>query len=85
MYAEIDDLDGRGVSLTGQFHARGGGVPGGSQPIQFNVRPGQQWNMDVTPINGGGVMACLDLESLSPDFILERIFLSGEERTLFGA
>jgi hypothetical protein len=34
---------------------------------------------------GMGIAAYLDLESHSPDFSIERIHLTAEQRTLFGA
>jgi len=37
------------------------------------------------PLSGKGLSAEIDLISYSPDFVIERLFLYNEERTLFGA
>ena len=85
IYCELDDNDGRGVQITGQVTSGGGGVPGGVQGIDFELAPGANTGIIPSPISGAGIWATVDLQSFSPDFTIERIHLSAEERTLFGA
>ena len=85
LYCEIDDNDGRGVSLTGTVTSGDGGVPGGVQAVDFQLAPGAAHGVIPHPIEGAGLWAAIDLQSNSPDFTLERIHMSAEERTLFGA
>jgi hypothetical protein len=37
------------------------------------------------PIQGAGIWGGVDLASVSPDFILERLHIMFEERTIWGA
>jgi hypothetical protein len=85
IYVEVDDNDGRGVQITGQVTSGGGGVPGGVQGVDFQLAPGAVQGIIPSPISGAGIWAAIDLQSSSPDFTLERLHLSAEERTLFGA
>jgi hypothetical protein len=85
IYCELDDNDGRGVQMTGQVTSGGGGVPGGVQGVDFELAPGAISGIIPSPISGAGIWASIDLQSNSPDFTIERIHLSAEERTLFGA
>jgi hypothetical protein len=85
IYCELDDNDGRGVQMTGQVTSGGGGVPGGVQGVDFELAPGASQGIIPSPISGAGIWASIDLQSNSPDFTIERIHLSAEERTLFGA
>jgi hypothetical protein len=85
IYCELDDDDGRGVQMTGQVTSGGGGVPGGVQAVDFELAPGAISGIIPSPISGAGIWAQVDLQSNSPDFTIERIHLSAEERTLFGA
>jgi hypothetical protein len=85
IYCELDDNDGRGVQMTGQVTSGGGGVPGGVQGVDFELAPGASSGIIPSPISGAGIWAAVDLQSSSPDFTIERIHLSAEERTLFGA
>jgi hypothetical protein len=85
IYVEVDDNDGRGVQMTGSVTSGGGGVPGGTQAVAFELAPGAISGIIPSPIEGAGIWAAIDLQSNSPDFTLERIHLSAEERTLFGA
>jgi len=73
------------VQITGQVTCGGGGVPGGTQAVDFQLAPGAIGDIIPHPIEGAGIWATVDLQSNSPDFTLERIHLSAEERTLFGA
>ena len=85
LYLEVDDNDGRGVQVTGQVTSGGGGVPGGVQAVDFQLAPGAIHDIIPHPIEGAGIWAQVDLQSNSPDFTVERLHLSAEERTLFGA
>jgi hypothetical protein len=85
IYVELDDNDGRGVQMTGSVTSSGGGVPGGTQAVAFELAPGAISGIIPSPIEGAGIWSAIDLQSNSPDFTLERIHLSAEERTLFGA
>jgi hypothetical protein len=87
LFLEYDDLFGGGVSLTGKILCRGGGVPGGNQDIGFAMPAGQTYAFDPsqTPIAGAGVEGAVDLQSISPDFVIERLHVASEDRTLFGA
>jgi hypothetical protein len=85
IYCELDDNDGRGVQMAGQVTSGGGGVPGGVQGVDFELAPGASSGIIPSPISGAGIWAAVDLQSSSPDFTIERIHLSAEERTLFGA
>lgn len=85
VFVEIDDNDGRGVQMTGTVTSGGGGVVGGVQGIGFELAPGARTGIIPSPIESAGIWAEIDLQSNSPDFTLERIHLTAEERTLFGA
>jgi len=85
-YMHLRDMAGQpeGSFLTGSFSTAGGGIPNGSQRVSFEVQP----NIDDIrphPTEGQGIFGWLDLTSNSPDFIIERILLAYESRTLFGA
>ena len=85
IFVEFHDLDGGGVELTGNITTTQGGVPNGSQQVSFQLTEGQLTSLEPWPISGMGISAHIDLESLSPDFIIERIHLANEQRTLYGA
>jgi hypothetical protein len=85
LYAEIMDNDGRGVQMRGQVRTGDGGVPGGLQAVDFQLPPGGRASVIPHPLEGAGLWAAIDLQSLSPDFTLERLHIAAEERTLFGA
>ena len=85
LYAEIVDNDGRGVSITGTVTSGGGGIPGGTEGVDFEITPGAGFGIKPSPLHGAGIWSEIDLQSNSPDFVLERIHLATEERTLFGA
>lgn len=85
VYAEVHDNSGLGVSLTGTLTMRGGGVPGGSEDIAFDLPEGKQWDILGMGVSGAGIQAAVDLQSKSPDFTIERLHIAAEERTLFGA
>jgi hypothetical protein len=85
LYLELHDHYGSGVEVTGTVTAGGGGVPGGVQDVGFNLAAGKKTVIDGQNIEGGGIWAHVDLESLSPDFTIERLHVAGEQRTLWGA
>lgn len=85
LFLEIHDLFGGGVSLTGQITGGDGGVPGGAQEIGFDLAEGKQSGIEPMATNAKGIWATIDLTSHSPDFILERLHVLAEERTLWGA
>jgi hypothetical protein len=85
VYAEVDDNDGRGVSIEGELETGDGGIPGGVQSVDFELTGGTQHKIIPQPVDGHGIWGAIDLRSISPDFTLERIHVAAEERTLFGA
>ena len=85
LYMEIHDNFGGGVSITGTVSAVTGGMPGGVQDVGFDLTQGVSYSMEPWPLSGGGIAAAIDLQSISPDFTLERLHLAAEERTLYGA
>jgi hypothetical protein len=85
IYAELYDLSGRGVSVNGSLITRGGGIPGGTQGFSFQLAPGQGYGLEAQPLSGNGVAGGIDLQSNSPDFVIERLHIGAEERTLYGA
>ena len=85
LYCEITDKSGQGVALNGTFTASGGGVPGGVQEIGFELSPGHGPVIDPCPIECAGIAGAIDLNSISPDFVVERLHVAAEQRTLFGA
>lgn len=84
-YCEIHDHDGGGVSITGTATTKGGGIPNGTEPVGFELAPGELHDIKPWPLYGAGLEGALDLESISPDFTIERIQVATEDRTLFGA
>jgi hypothetical protein len=84
-YAEIDDNDGRGVSITGTVTSGDGGIPGGVESVDFELPGGVDFKIIPSPLHGAGIWSTIDIQSNSPDFTLERLHLAAEERTLFGA
>jgi hypothetical protein len=84
-YAEIDDNDGRGVSITGTVTSGDGGIPGGVENVDFELTRGTEFKIIPSPLHGSGIWSTIDIQSNSPDFTLERLHLAAEERTLFGA
>jgi hypothetical protein len=85
VYAEVDDNDGRGVSIEGELETGDGGIPGGVQSVDFELTGGTQHKIIPQPVDGHGIWGAIDLRSVSPDFTIERIHVAAEERTLFGA
>lgn len=85
VYCELHDHDGGGVSLTGTLTTRGGGIPNGAEPLGFELAPGEMYGIKPWPTSGAGINGAIDLESISPDFTLERLQVASEDRTLFGA
>jgi hypothetical protein len=85
LYLELHDKSGQGAALTGTVTTRGGGIPGGVQDVAFEMVPGKIYDILPQPISAAGITAALDLHSTSPDFIIERVHVASEERTLYGA
>jgi hypothetical protein len=85
LYMEVHDNSGHGVSFTGTQTCGGGGVPGGSEDIGFDLPEGTRFDILPQPTQGQGIWTAVDLESVSPDFTIERLHVAAEERTLFGA
>jgi len=85
LFLEMTDKFGSGVSVTGWATSGGGGMPGGTQSVAFELTQGQKETIEPAPIDGSGIWTGIDLESVSPDFICERLHLATHERTLFGA
>jgi hypothetical protein len=85
VYAALTDLDGRGVSINGNVQSGDGGVPGGTQSIDFQLTRGQGHKIIPHPIDGAGIWAALDLQSKSPDFSIARLHLTAHLNTLYGA
>ena len=85
LFLEFHDEFGGGVSFTGKLVTHAGGVPGGSQDIGFSMPPGAKYAFEPQATEGAGIAAAVDLQSLSPDFTIERLHLGAEDRVLFGA
>lgn len=85
IFLEFYDNFGHGASFTGKLLTRGGGVPGGSQDIGFELSEGQHFGFEPQRAEGAGIAGAVDLQSLSPDFTIERLHIGAENRTLFGA
>jgi hypothetical protein len=60
-------------------------VPGGQQDIGFELSPGAGFAFEPQRVEGAGIAGAVNLQSLSPDFTIERLHLCAEDRTLFGA
>jgi hypothetical protein len=85
LYAELADNSGLGVSMTGSATSGGGGIPGGTESVDFELTRGVPFGILPAPLHGAGIWTAIDLQSNSPDFVIERLHLASEERTLFGA
>ena len=85
-FVHMRDLAGQpeGSFLTGELTTYGGGIPNGSEQVSFECQPNVD-DMRPYPTTGQGMFASLDLRGNSPDYVLLRILLSFEDRTLFGA
>jgi hypothetical protein len=85
VFLEFYDNFNRGVSLTGTLTTSAGGIPGGVKDIGFEIVPGKRYGFEPYPVESAGIAGAIDLESISPDFTLERLHIAAEERTVFGA
>lgn len=93
LYLEAYDNSGQGLSLTGNFISGGGDVPGGVQDIAFDLAAGEvpagpgyrRAEILAQPLSVSGIFGTVDLESFGSDFLIERLHLTMEERTMFGA
>ena len=85
-YVELVDNRGgpEGVFLTGTMATRGGGIPNGVEDVSYSLDP-KGADTVPSPTIGKGIAAMLDLRSFSPDFTINRVNVTFEERTLFGA
>ena len=101
LYLEFYDNSAlqNGVHFAGTFTTTGGGVPNGVNNVEFALAPGQVLATSV-PTSGGvtrtpgfepqaiqaaGISGAVDIQSLSLDFTIERLHVTLEERTLWGA
>jgi hypothetical protein len=84
LFCAVHDNSGLGVSFTGKVRTHGG-VAGGVEDIGFQLPRGRRYDIIPQPLSGAGISAAVDLYSKSPDFVLERLHIAAEERTLFGA
>lgn len=84
LFLEFYDNYGGGVSFTGKLICKGG-TPGGVKDIAFELGATQGWALEPQAAEGGGICGAVDLQSLSPDFTIERLHIGTEERTLWGA
>jgi hypothetical protein len=73
-----------GVSFTGNQKS-GGGTQGGVQDVGFDLVGGKIYDIIPFATNGGGIWTQIDLDTLSPDFVIERLHIAGEQRTFWGA
>lgn len=85
LFLEFYDNYGTGVDFTGIFSTGAGGMPGGKQDIGFHLQSGMRYDMQPQAIQGAGIAGAIDMQSISPDFTLERLHIVSEERTLWGA
>src|SRR5580692_474242 len=85
LYAEVADNSGLGVSMTGTVTSGGGGIPGGVESVDFELTRGVPFGILPSPLHGAGIWSAIDLQTNSPDFVIERLHLAAEERTLYGA
>jgi hypothetical protein len=85
VFLELHDHSGGGVSLIGTIHTSGGGIPNGAESLGFQLTGGVAHDVIPFAVNGNGLDGAIDLESISPDFTIERLHLTAEERTLYGA
>jgi hypothetical protein len=85
LFIELHDNFGGGIGITGNVTSGVGGMPGGVQDFGFQVTQGVKYSMEPWPISGAGIAAAIDLESFSPDFTIERLWIAAEQRTQYGA
>jgi hypothetical protein len=85
VFLEVHDEYGGGVSFTGDVTTQGGGIPNGREDIGFDLVPGRKHEVLPQPLSGSGLSGEVNLQSISPDFTIERLQVATEERTLYGA
>lgn len=85
IFLELHDHYGGGVSVHGMLTTKGGGIPNGSESVAFDLSPGELYGIKPWPTSGAGLNGAIDLESISPDFTIERLQVATEDRTLYGA
>lgn len=96
LFLDFSDNDGRGVNFVGGFSTRGGGIPTGTQEVSFNIATAPVLGTGVTntprptstepyPLQASGIAGAVDIQSISPDFTIERLHVMMDQRTLWGA
>jgi hypothetical protein len=85
VFCELHDHDGGGVHLTGRLTTSQGGLPNGSEDMGFSLNEGEIYGIKPWPTSGAGINGAIDLESISPDFTLERVQVVTDDRTRYGA
>jgi hypothetical protein len=85
-FVQMQDIAGQpeGSFITGSLSTAGGGIPNGSEQLSFEVQPNIN-DVRPHPTRGQGLFGWLDLTGNSPDYIIERILIAYDARTLFGA
>jgi hypothetical protein len=73
------------VQFTGKVHSGGGNIPGGAQSVGFSLSGGEVHKIIPQPLDGSGIWGYLDIESVSPDFSIERVHMTTHSNTIFGA
>ena len=76
---------GYGVSFVGTQTSGGVNTVGGTQDISFELPSGKRYGILPQPTGGAGIWTYIDLQSLSPDFTIERLHIGAEDRTETGA
>jgi hypothetical protein len=86
IFLEFFDQSGGGVSITGTLTTNGGSQ-GGVVPISFELppSPGGLYGFLPAAVQAYGIAGGIDLQSISPDFIIERLHILAHDDTLFGA
>lgn len=85
VYCEMFDNAAQGVQIYGTLTSGDGGVVGGSEDVTFDLTAGQRGAIIPAAVSGAGIWGALDLTSFSPDFTIQRIHITADERTLYGA
>lgn len=88
LFIELQDNSDSGVSFNGNWATGGGGIPGGVVNFSITAVPsGNAGKLQIVPLvtGGAGIWTSLDIASTSPDFTIERVHFTEEERSLYGA
>lgn len=85
MMDRLDPPGPEGVTVTGTISTADGGIPNGKIDVGYDLAPGD-FGVVPHPTDGAaGLSAWMDLQALSPDFVFERLHITYDERTLYGA